>query len=324
MTIKRSLAISLLIVLATAVRAHADAVVQAAPWEFHNSFWTSLHQSLMDDVMSKAPRHWDGATAAEQSAWNEAVEAYRKVAPGHGDISFSQTMMATTYALARGADDGAEPPADAPVAAILKRAAPIYRAHGWSKDQEANRFFIAYASALVRAGGATLIRQHENVYRTPWPKKVLVYVTPAAGPYGAYTLNEGETVVTTMSCRDEGYQGLRALEMLMHESSHAVVDVNTGTVANAIAAAAKSHHIGVPRNLWHALLFETSGELTRRYLAERGVTTFVPSSVDLFNRAWPNYRDAVQKYWRPYLGGAGTLEDAVDKIVAEVGQPATK
>jgi hypothetical protein len=318
---KRNLAISLLVLFATAVRAHADAVVQVAPWEFHNSFWVSLHQSLMDDVMSKAPRHLEGATAAEQSAWNEAVEAYRKAAPGRGDISFSQSMMATTYALARTADDAAEPEADAPVAPILKRAAPLYRAHGWSRDREANRFFIAYASAMVREGGAALIRQHETVYRTPWPKKVIVYITPAAGPYGAYTLNDAEMVVTTMSCRDEGYQGLRALEMLMHESSHAVVDINHGTVADAIAAAAKRHGVGVPRNLWHALLFETSGELTRRYLAERGVTTFVPSSVDLFNRAWPQYRDAVQKYWRPYLSGAGTLEDAVDKIVAEVGHP---
>ncbi|HKB81377.1 MAG TPA: hypothetical protein VKH35_16835 [Thermoanaerobaculia bacterium] len=71
-----------------------------------------------------------------------------------------------------------------------------------------------------------------------------------------------------MSRRDAGYQAFRALEMMLHESSHTVVDPNYGTVAAAIAAAAKTLDIPIPRNLWHAILFETSSELTRRALAE--------------------------------------------------------
>jgi hypothetical protein len=310
----------LIVAFLAALQGFGAEPVRVAPWEFHDSFWMSLHQTLMDNVMSKAPQRFEGAPAEEQAAWNEAVEEYRRAAPGRGDISFSRAMEATTFALSRIADDAPHPPDDAPVVASLRKAAPIYRKFAWQRDSAANRFFIAYAAAMLREAAPALIRRHEAVYRTPWPAKVLIYITPVAGPFGAYTLAEKEGVVTTMSCRDEGYQGFRALEMAFHEASHAVVDVNHGTVADAIAGAAKRHGVAIPPNLWHALLFETSGELTRRYLAERGITAFVPSSVELFTRAWPQYRDAVQKFWLPYLSGQGTLEDAVDKIVAAVGR----
>ena len=174
---------------------------------------------------------------------------------------------------------------------------------------------------MLRDAGGELIRQHEKVYRAAWPVRVRAYVTPSAGPFGAYTImGRSGGVITTMSCRDDGYQGLRALEMLLHESSHAVVGPNNGTVAGAIAEGAKAHGVAVPDGLWHAIIFATSSELTRRALAERGVTDYVPSSEDLFTRVWPKYRAPVEGYWFAYLDGKGTLEQAIDRIVAAIPQ----
>src|SRR6185437_10436171 len=107
--------------------------------------------------------------------------------------------------------------------------------------------------------------------------------------------------VTTMSCRDASYQGFRALEILLHESSHAVVNPNNGTVAAAISAASKKRSVAVPRDLWHAILFATSSELTRRLLVERGVENFVPYSEGMFTRAWPKYRQPIETHWFAYL-----------------------
>lgn len=297
--------------------ARAAEVVRAAPWEFHNSFWMSLHQTLLNDVALAKPRELSGFSAEEQRAWNDSVAAYR-AAVGHDDISFARPVVITTDALTQVADDATEPVIDAPLAGALERAAPVYRAHGWTADERANRFFIGYAAAMIRDAGSELVRQHEKAYRTKWPERVLVFVTPYAGPFGAYTVaGRAGGAITTMSCRDEGYQGLRALEMLLHESSHAVVGPVKGTVADAIEAAAKRHGVTPKRDLAHAIIFATSSELTRRALAERGVTAFVPSSVDLFTRVWPNYREAIQTYWIPYVDdGRGTLEEAIDAIVA--------
>jgi hypothetical protein len=306
------------LLIACTLTASASEVLQVAPFELHSSFWMSLHQTLLDDAMRSTPRDLAALSAEERTAWNAAVAAYR-AAGGKGDMTFAMPMLITNDGLSQVADDAVDPLLDVPLAEALKQAAPIYRAHWWTGDDRANRFFIAYAAAMLRDSGAELVRAHETAYRTPWPQRILVYVTPYAGPFGAYTMNgRAAGAITTMSSRDPGYQGLRALEMLLHESSHTVVGPVRGTVAAALAAAGKKYGVTPPRDLWHAILFATSSELTRRHLATRGVAQFVPSSEDLFTRVWPKYRAAIEKYWYPYLGGEGTLEEAIDKIVAAV------
>lgn len=303
---------------ALAVGAHAAEVVDVRPWELHSSFWMSLHQTLIADAMRETPRSLSALSEEERAAWSEAVAAYR-TAGGRGDMTFSRPMIVTTDVLTQVADDAKDPLIDAPLKDALVRAAAIYRRHWWIADDNANRFFIGYAAALLRDAGSALVRAHETVYRTPWPERVRVYVTPEAGPFGAYTMiGRSGGVITTMSCRDSGYQGFRALEMLMHESSHAVVDPNRGTVAEAITAAGKKSGVKPPPSLWHAILFATSSELTRRFLEDRGVANFVPFSQDMFTRAWATYREAVQTHWIPYLNGQGTLEDAIAGVVAAI------
>lgn len=314
-------ALILLGLLGHAASAGAAEVVSVPPWELHSSTWMSLHQRLIEEASRDAPREApSGLSAEEQAAWAEAVEAYRS-AGGRGTMTFARPMVITTDAITQVADDAVELAVDAPLAEALRGAAPAYRAHWQAQDDRASRFFIARAAALLREAGDELVRRHEAVYRTDWPERVRVYVTPSAGRFGAYTVTGlSGGLITTMSFRDEGYQGLRALEMLLHESSHGVVNPGRGTVAEAIAAAARAHDVPVPRDLWHAILFATSSELTRRALAERGVTTFVPSSVDLFTRAWPSYREPVERHWTRYLDGQGTLEEAVDGIVADLSR----
>ncbi|MBZ5536734.1 MAG: hypothetical protein LAO31_12330 [Acidobacteriia bacterium] len=298
---------------------NAAEVVQVRPWELHSSFWMSLHQTLIADAMRSTPRALPDLSPEEQATWNEAVKAYCTAGGGHSDMTFANPMLITTDALTQVADDAAEPLINAPLKDALILAAPVYRRHWWTVDDQANRFFIGYAAAMLREAGEGLVRAHESVYRTAWPERIRAYITPFAGPYGAYTITgRSGGVITTMSCRDPGYQGLRALEMLLHESSHAVVNPNRGTVAAAITTAVKARGLDAPHELWHAILFATSSELTRRVLAERGVAGYVPTSEDLFTRAWPKYREPIEKYWIPYLNGQGTLEEAIDKVVASI------
>lgn len=308
----------LLAMVGYASAAGAAEVVRVQPWELHSSFWMSLHQTLIADAMRAVPRDLPSLTPEEVVAWTKAVAAYR-AAGGRGDMTFANPMLITSDALTQVADDATEPLIDAPLKDSLLLAAPVYRRSWWADDDRANRFFIAYAAGMLREAGAELVKAHEAAYRTPWPERIRAYITPSAGPYGAYTMTgQAGGVITTMSCRDAGYQGPHALEMLLHESSHAVVNPNRGTVASAIAAAAKERGGAPPRDLWHAILFATSSELTRRLLASRGIADFVPSSEDLFTRAWPAYREPIQKYWLAYLNGQGTLEDAIGKVVGAI------
>ena len=210
-------ALTVVAVLSLTDMARASEPVRVAPWELHNSFWMSLHETLIEDAMRSTPRARLALSAEQLSQWNEAVVAYRTAA-GRGDMTFSPPMMITSDAVTQVADDAAEPPADAPVVEALKRAAPLYRKYWWPADERTNQFFITYAAAMLRASGDELIQAHETVYRTKWPERVRAYITPFGGQFGAYTITgRAGGVITTMSSREADYQGLRVIEMFLHE-----------------------------------------------------------------------------------------------------------
>ena len=90
------------------------------------------------------------------------------------------------------------------------------------------------------------------------------------GPFGAYTsLNP---VHVTISSHDARNQGMYGFEVLFHESSHALA----GSVNEAIAREFRERDKPIPRDLWHALVFYTTGELVRRDLAYGTITMTSP------------------------------------------------
>ncbi len=310
----RNRAVLLFAILLGASTARGAEVVCAGRWELHSSFWMSLHQTLMYDVSTRTPRDRGALTAEQKSAWDAAVALYRTTA-GAGSITFSQPMMNLQNELTQVADDAVALPLTGPLADALRTVAPIYRAHWWTSDDAANRFFIGYAAAMLRDAGEEIAAGHETLYRERLPQTIRVDVAPYGGTFGAYShpLQHGFTV--TISSRDSGYAGLAALEAVLHESSHSIVSPYHGTLAAAIEASSKKRGLEPPRDLWHAILFATTSELTKRALAARGAASYVPFSADLLTRAWPQYREPIETHWLPYLNGRGTLEEAVEKVV---------
>ncbi|MHB0971621.1 MAG: hypothetical protein ACYC7A_19530 [Thermoanaerobaculia bacterium] len=68
----------------------------------------------------------------------------------------------------------------------------------------------------------------------------------------------------------------------------------------------------------HVGTLATTSRLTVEALARRGSSAYVPSAEDLLTRAWPQYRAPIESHWYPYLAGSGTLEEAIDQVVAAV------
>lgn len=306
-----------LVCLVTAGPLAAGGMLQVDRWHLHSSFWINLHEALMQEASTRQSAFGDGRLSAEETAaWTTAITAYRTAA-GDGSITFSNAMMQVQDALTQVADDAVVVPLSGPLGDALQAAAPVYRAHRWPADAAANRFLMGYAAAMLREVGEELIAAHEKVYGVKFPPKIRVDISGWAGQFGAYThdLQHGGDVVTIAS-RDSGNHGLTALELIVHESSHSVVGPRYGSIASAIAAASKKADRAIPRDLWHAVLFATSSELTRRVLAARGAGAYVPLSSDLLTRAWPHYRSPIETHWYPYLNGSGTLQEAIDRVVA--------
>ena len=148
-----------------------------------------------------------------------------------------------------------------------------------------------------------------------------------ANPGGAYTTLDPLRV--TIASTDSRNQGPAALEVLFHEASHGIA----GPVEAAITRECRQRDKPIPRNLWHALIYYTTGEVLRPVTHESGEKTTEdagagikskPNSVPyplrdtLSQRGWQEYLRVLTIYWQPYLDGKVTFEDSIAHLVSAV------
>jgi hypothetical protein len=298
----------------------------AAPsfFTFRSGFWNNLHHFLyvlgrarnnVPDrrraAVVKAPADVEGLSARsedERAAWDEVVHYY---AGGLStkDAVFDQDLVAITRTLADAPDssDLSGLGLSRELTATLKLVAPVYRAVWWPRHSRANAARRDELQALLDTHGAALVKRLTTVYRTEWPAQPrIIDLSAYANWAGAYSTDGGLIVVSSM---DEGTRGPYGLETLLHESSHQWDDV----IEQRLSAIAATQRKPVPANLSHALIFYTSGEL----VAE-AVPGHIPYAVKF--GVWSrgglfDFKELLDQYWRPYLRGSGSFEEAAAKLV---------
>lgn len=320
-------------------------------FEMHSGFWVNLHHFLylqarlmrgnsssMDSGRGAAPPNELPASLldfpAEQiRAWQSAVAFYAKDLAGrdlllNGDMENINNQLAemeTCPDLEGKTTPLCKSGLRSELVAALESAAPVYRAHWWPQQDRANRDWIAQISPMVQQLGVELSGQLADVYQRPWPAaRLRVDVVWYGGPYGAYTTLSPTHV--TISSHDVRNQGIYGFEVLFHESSHALA----GGVNEAIAREFRKRDKPIPRDLWHALLFYTTGELLRRDLAYgtlNGVpllgtdpTSYQPYAerFGLYSGGWERFRGMLDLYWRPYLDSKVSFDTAMARLADEM------
>jgi len=294
--------------------------VKVGRYRLQSNPWVNLHQRLLYAARFE-PTTPAALSGNDLSKWNQAVDTYRTFLGKRSPI-FDDELKRLNAALS--AANSAKLPASLPKAATtaLEAAMPLYRVAQWEEDDRANRFWIAMAEPLLTSAGEELAAAHENAYGVPFPKDILVDVSPFGWEFGAYTTGEGEHAHVVVTSTDPGYQGFAALEMLMHEPSHAIVDGNSNAaIGSDLARASRELQIKPYANLWHAILFYTSGELTRRALATRGVRNYQPVILGMYERGYRGYRQSLETHWQAYLDGKVSREAAIRQILLETAPP---
>lgn len=107
----------------------------------------------------------------------------------------------------------------------------------------------------------------------------------------------------------------------MHEPSHAIVAPVSGAIGADLARASRELGIQPYSNLWHALLFYTSGELTRRALARRGVRDYRPVIANMYEGPFRGFQRPLEAHWQAYLDGSISREEAIRRILVETAPP---
>ena len=296
-----------------------QAAAQVGRYRLQSNSWVNLHQRLIHEArFETAPPA--ALSGDDLSRWKKAVETYRAFLGKRNPI-FDRELIGMNAALSETSTP--EPPGSIPKAALaaLEAAMPLYRAVQWEDDDRANRFWIAVAEPMLVSAGDELADAHAKAYALPFPKRILVDVSPFAWEFGAYTVGEGESAHVVVSSTDPGYQGFAALEMLMHEPSHAIVAPGSGAIGSDLARASAELGIKPYANLWHALLFYTSGELTRRALGRRGVQNYQPVIANMYEGPFRGFRKPLETHWQAYLDGRVSREAAIRQILIETAPP---
>jgi hypothetical protein len=318
-------------------------------FELHSGFWVNLHHFLYlqarimngNSSSTNTPRgvappdeppvSLIDFPAEEIKGWQAAVAFYAKDLARrdlliNGEMETINNRLAEMESCAdlQGKTSNACKsglPAD--LVDALDHAAPVYRAHWWAEHDRANREWIAQVAPMVQQMGLQLSAQLSEVYQRPWPSgRLRVDVVWYGGPGGAYTTFN--PVHVTISSHDLRNQGIYGFEVLFHESSHALASA----VNEAIAAEFRNRDKPIPRDLWHALLFYTTGELVRRDLAYGTMTLSALQGTDpsnyqpyaarfgLYTGGWDRFRAMLDLYWRPYLEGRVSFDTAIARMAA--------
>ncbi len=360
--------LALLLPPAFAAAPQIDSVYGPLPvFELHSGFWINLHHRLYEEARQQrsaapagsakparsgkptlqvAPGAKVTLTSSEQRAWDDAV-SYYAANYADKDLLFSTELVLlknqlgdfeTCDELSGTKKKSCDAGLPAKLTQILEGAAPVYRAHRWPADDRANRAWIKRAAPLVREQGVGLSHRLADIYQTQWPsEKIRVDVSGVANAAGAYTTLDPLRV--TIASTDGRNQGAAALEVLFHEAAHGIAI----PVELAIARECRQRDKPIPRDLWHALIFYTTGEVikplmdTEEALDDRtspsgsGGSTASPggrgSSGDrdytpyakregLYQRGWENYLQILTRYWEPYLEGRVTFDDAIAHMVS--------
>lgn len=307
--------------------AHVRSSAQTADrtlFAFRSGFWVNLHHFLYvlgrarigtsDSrriAVIKAPADLEGLSTRPEDdrvIWDEVVHFYAGELAKR-DAVFDADLVATTRKLADAGDNAniTSLGLDSELAATLKLASPVYRAVWWPRHSRANESRIAQLQGLIDQYGAMLVKRLTTLFGTEWPAQPRTIDVAAYSNWaGAYSTDGGLIVV---SSTDEATAGLLGLETLLHESSHQW----DAEVERRLTAIAAKQGKPLPSLLSHALIFYTAGEL----VAE-AAPGHVPYAVKagLWNQAGLGaFKPLLDRYWRPYIRGQGTFEEAAVKLV---------
>ena len=363
-----SFALALLTPIAATAQQSSSAYGPLPVFEFHSGFWINLHHMLYYEAKLRqtppaAPQKGasvpqiklktmkDTATPlspAERLAWDSAV-AYYVTNYANKDLLFNNDMILLKNQLGDFEDcdelsgtrkktcDAGLPPK---LTLVLEAAAPAYRAHLWPDQDRANRRWVARVAPLIEEQGVGISQRLADIYQTKWPKeKIRVDVSVYANWAGAYTTLDPLRV--TISSTDARNQGDEAFEVLFHEASHGIAE----PVQSAIVRECRQRDKAIPRDLWHALIFYTTGEVIRPLLtpadADNGPQnnpdkkedavkpnanrppasrkeTYIPYAIreGLYERGWKDYLQLLTRFWQPYLENKSTFDDAIARMVS--------
>ena len=198
-------------------------------------------------------------------------------------------------------------------------ATPAYKACRWAAQDEKNRRWIEELKSRLAADEQKIALRLEQLYQKRWGGlPIPVDIVETVNWSGATSILR-DPAGGHLLIAPGPYQGPAAVEVVFHEASHLLMGRNA-PLRQALDSAASAVDFRLPGDLWHVVLFYTTGETVRRILDDR--EKYTPMVYEIFDRGtWDEYRQALESIWRPYLDGKRPLPEAAADLIEALRRP---
>jgi hypothetical protein len=307
-------------------------VVTTPRFAFYSDFEPNLNDALIAAGVARKPGKPElfhsGAEAScfgklpesARAAWDGAVDYYVKIISPAGSNSRQQYLLRAQLAGFEEELKGDEARQFVEIARSFRAAAtPAYRACRWAAQDEKNRRWIEELKPRLAADEQKIGPMLEELYRKKWTGlPIPVDVVETVDWSGANTIlrdaGSGHILISAEN------PGRAALEVVFHEASHILMG-GGAPVRQALESAASAANFRMPGELWHVVLFYTTGEAVRRVLDDGSKPAYTPLVYEIFDRGWGGYRKPLETAWRPYVDGGRTLSEAAASLIGALTPP---
>lgn len=192
---------------------------------------------------------------------------------------------------------------------------PYFNKLYWKELEAENKKWMVKNKEQLTNEEVKVVSELERIYQTKLPegKKIVVDLSCYATWAGAYSYNDGFPHTVFASSHGSN-NGDLATEVIFHETSHFLID----KTAEKIKKLSKGKDIRKTINLWHNIIFYTTGYVMDKQWAKEGKLLF-PYYVQMkFEEKFPDFKitvEACKQYWDPYINGQSDLDTAMAAIV---------
>ena len=254
-------------------------------------------------------------STADQQALNKVIRFYRDSLLAR-DLLFDSLMRNFSDYLGMGYSSKNKPKNYLQLLTLqtLKVFQPYFQKLYWPAIDSANKLWLDANKAQILALEDKIVPELERIYKTKLPaEKIRVDLTCYATWAGAYSYHDSFCHVIFSSVYKSN-QGDLAAEVIFHETSHFLVD----KLSEQIMLTAKNKDVKKDLNLWHHIIFYTTGYLMEKEYKLKW-QKFEPYYLQQkFPDRFPDFKTTVEGcklYWDPYMEGSQDFETSIKALV---------
>ncbi len=189
---------------------------------------------------------------------------------------------------------------------------PLYDKHYWPEHHAANVAVYEDNIDLIRSLEDTAVVDLEQLCHAEWQEeKIRVdisYHSKLSRPYTTVT----PVAHIVMDSRRNATPAGNWFELLLHETSHHMIDDDSGFVGGTILDVAAIGRYRLPRQLSHSYLFYLSGKVAQRHLLD----SYPEYELYMVRRGvFARSFDLLREHLDPYIAGEVSLHDATREFM---------